>query len=136
MSAAVVTAAASAARAAAERKEEELMTPYTPNDLAEGWEFKILRSTSGGFGNPDRLRAVLAEEGRAGWTLVEKFDNARVRLKRPASARAGDAALDFDARRTYIRPGLGLRVVIGLIMVCGVAAAAIVIAVAVVRMSH
>ena len=123
MSAAAVTAAASAARAAAERKEEELMTPYTPDDLAEGWEFKILRSATGEFRNPDRLRAVLAEERRAGWTLVEKFDNARARLKRPASARAGDAALDFDARRTYIGPGLGLRVfLIVLFTGCGVAA--------------
>ena len=130
----IITSAA--LRAAAQRKEEELMTPYTPKDLAEGWEFKILRSTTGEFRNPDALRLVLEQEGRVGWTLVEKFDSARVRLKRPASARAGDAALDFDARRTYIRPGLGLRVVIGLIMVCGVAAAAIVIAVAVVRMLH
>jgi hypothetical protein len=123
MSAAAVTAAASAARAAAERKEEELMTPYTPNDLAEGWEFKILRSTTGGFRNPDTPRAVLEQEQLAGWTLVEKFDNARVRLKRPASARAGDAALDFDARRTYVGPGLGLRVsLIVLFIGCGLAA--------------
>jgi hypothetical protein len=51
------------------------------------------------------LHAILAEEARAGWTLLEKFDDTRVRLKRPARARAGDAALDFDPHRTWI--GIG-----------------------------
>ena len=32
-------------------------------------------------------------EHENGWVLVEKFDNGRLRFKRPASARAGDAAL-------------------------------------------
>ena len=94
-------AAGAAARAAAERKEED-MTPYTPKDIAENWEFKILRSATGAFRKPDVLRVALDEELRAGWTLVEKFDDARVRLKRPASARAGDAALGFDPYRTWV----------------------------------
>ncbi len=76
------------------------MTPYSHADLAEGWEFKFLRSATGAFRNPDRLRQALDEEARAGWVLVEKFDNQRVRLKRPAAARAGDAGLGFDAYRT------------------------------------
>lgn len=76
------------------------MTGYTSTDLSEGWEFKILRSATGAFRRPDRLRQALDEEARAGWVLVEKFDNQRVRLKRPASARAGDAALGFDPYRT------------------------------------
>ena len=78
------------------------MTGYTPQELAEGWEFKIVRSSTGAFRTPAFLRAVLDEEQRAGWTLVEKFDNARVRLKRPASARANDSALGSDAYRTHV----------------------------------
>lgn len=100
MSAVTGAAAAAAARRRRERKEEETMTGYTQTDLSEGWEFKILRSAMGAFGKPDRLRMALEEEARAGWVLVEKFDSRRVRLKRPASARAGDAALGFDPYRT------------------------------------
>lgn len=76
------------------------MTGYSQADLIEGWEFKILRSVTGAFGKPERLRHALEEEARAGWVLVEKFDNQRVRLKRPTSARAGDAVLGFDPYRT------------------------------------
>jgi hypothetical protein len=95
-------AGAAAARRRRERKEEEEMTEYTPRELAEGWEFKIVRSATGAFRTPAFLRTVLDEEQRAGWTLVEKFDNGRVRLKRPASARANDSALGSDAYRTHV----------------------------------
>jgi hypothetical protein len=95
-------AAAAAAKQIADQQEEEEMTPYSAGDLADAWEFKILRSISGGFRNPVWLHAVLQEEARAGWTLVEKFDDSRVRLKRPASARAGDAKLGFDPYRTWV----------------------------------
>ncbi len=104
------------------------MTPYTPKDLAENWEFKILRSASGGFRNPDWLRSVLEEEARAGWTLVEKFDDSRLRLKRPASARARDDALEFDARRTWV--GIGptkFTLLILLIALAGTVALSIVV---------
>jgi hypothetical protein len=93
-------AAAAAAEARRRREEEESMTGYSPADLADGWEFKILRSATRVFKDPDRLRHALEEESRAGWVLVEKFDNQRLRLKRPASARAGDAGLGFDPYRT------------------------------------
>jgi hypothetical protein len=91
-----------AAAAAAAMLEEEEMTPYTSKDLAEDWEFKILRCVTGKFRNPVWLHSILEEEARAGWKLVEKFDDTRVRLRRPASARAGDAALDFDPHRTWV----------------------------------
>lgn len=81
------------------------MTGYTPQELAEGWEFKIVRSSTAAFRTPAFLRTVLDEEQRAGWTLVEKFDNGRIRLKRPASARANDSALGSDAYRTHV--GIG-----------------------------
>jgi hypothetical protein len=48
------------------------------------------------------MRAILDEESQAGWVLVEKFDNGRVRLKRPASARQNDHGLSIDPYRTYV----------------------------------
>ncbi len=95
-------AAAAAAAARRLRQEEEEMTPYAKQDLDEGWEFKIIRSATNTFRDPQKLKAILDEEARAGWVLLEKFDNQRVRLKRPASARAGDAALGFDPYRTQV----------------------------------
>src|SRR5947208_77783 len=93
-------AAAAAAVARRRREEEESMTGYTHADLAEGWEFKILRSATGAFRSADGLRKAVEEERRAGWVLLEKFDNGRVRFKRPVSARSGDAALSIDPYRT------------------------------------
>ncbi len=63
------------------------MAGYTPQELAEGWEFKFVRSSTSAFRKPEFLRRVLEEEGRSGWVLLEKFDNGRIRLKRPMSAR-------------------------------------------------
>ena len=57
---------------------------------------------TGAFGRHDRLRQILEREARAGWTLVEKFDDKRIRLKRPASARAADAGLGIDPYRTWV----------------------------------
>lgn len=99
---AVAASAAAAAKMRRERQEEEELTPYTHKDLAEDWEFKILRSVTSKFRDAAWLQTVLDEEARAGWQLVEKFDDARVRLKRPASARARDATLGFDAYRTSV----------------------------------
>lgn len=76
------------------------MTPYSADDLARDWEFKIVRSAMGGFGKAAFLQQVLDDESRAGWVLVEKFDNSRIRLKRPARARERDGKLDFDPYRT------------------------------------
>ena len=38
------------------------MTHYTPGDLAENWEFKILRSATGAFKDPAAMQRFLAEE--------------------------------------------------------------------------
>jgi hypothetical protein len=97
----------SAAHAAAiarrrREEEEEHMTPYRPRDLSENWEFKILRSASGAFRSPEVLNRCLNEEAHAGWMMVEKFDDSRVRLKRPATARQNDDTLPFDPYRTTV----------------------------------
>ncbi len=95
--------AASAADAAVkvQQEEEEEMTPYSAKDLADSWEFKILRITTGRFSDPLWLKGILNRKSRAGWELVDKFDNFRLRLKRPISARARDASLGFDPYRTW-----------------------------------
>jgi hypothetical protein len=97
-----VTAAAAAAASDRREEEEEEMTPYSSKDLAENWEFKILRSAAGKFRDPVSLQAILQEEGRAGWTLIEKFDDYRVRLKRPAGVPPSAAMLGFDPYRSYV----------------------------------
>src|SRR5216110_1722788 len=117
-----MSAGASAAAAAEEQRrmaeEEEEMTAYRPDELAQDWEFKIIRSQMGSFGNAEWLRRTLEEEARAGWTLVEKFDNTRVRLKRPVSARERDGKLGLDPYRIYIGPtpaAVGL-IVVGIVL--------------------
>jgi hypothetical protein len=114
------TAAAAAAAAEKARKEEEEMTTYKREDLTEGWEFKILRSMRSTFKKPERLQAVLADESRAGWTLVEKFDDSRIRLKRPASAKEADGQLDFDAYRTWVGISQGRYVLIIILLSLGI----------------
>ncbi len=129
-----VGAAGAAAAAAAQRQreaEEEELMGYSERDLADGWEFKILRSSIAAFGDREKLRTALEEESRAGWVLVEKFDNARIRLKRPASARQFDDKLDpeIDPYRTEYGPGPGAVVaVIVLAITLGVAIFGVVIA--------
>jgi hypothetical protein len=111
-------AAAAAARRRREEEEEEHMTTYTPRDLAENWEFKILRSNTGAFKDPAVMQRYLEEEARAGWTLVEKFDNSRIRLKRPAAARQQDAQCTFDPYRTRVgisQVGLGLLIAVSIL---------------------
>lgn len=73
--------------------EEERMTTYTREELEEDWEFKIVRANSAAFRNPEALHRLLEEEAVAGWTMVEKFDDSRIRFKRPRGAREQDAYL-------------------------------------------
>jgi hypothetical protein len=88
-----------AASAAAEKRrqmlraEEEDMSQYTQNDLKDDWEFKIVRSDSAAFRKPEVLNKLIEEEAQAGWVMLEKFDDGRVRFKRPRSARARDSFL-------------------------------------------
>ena len=97
-----------AAAAAAKRRrmmmaeEEEGMARYTQDDLGNDWEFKIVRSESGAFRKPEVVKKLLEEEARAGWVMLEKFDDRRVRFKRPRSARNRDVLLppDVDPYRT------------------------------------
>ena len=102
MSNGAAAGAAAAAAAAAEmlRQEEEEMTEYADKDLRDGWEFKILRANTAAFKDPQVFKQACEEEAQAGWVLVEKFDDQRLRFKRPASAKDNDSYLSFDAYRT------------------------------------
>lgn len=86
-----------------EEEEEETMTKYTSEDLENHWEFKIVRSETGAFRRPEVFQSLLQEESIAGWELVEKLDNRRVRFKRRRDARRRDTTLPpgLDPYRTY-----------------------------------
>jgi hypothetical protein len=85
-------------------EEEEQMTSYTDDELQNDWEFKIVRANRGVFGNFDELKKLVEEENRAGWILLEKLDNSRIRFKRRRSAQANDPQLisyGVDPYRTH-----------------------------------
>jgi hypothetical protein len=115
-------AGAAAAAAAQQQREleEEHMTQYTPNDVADEWEFKIVRSVTNAFRQPATLQTLIEEEARAGWVMLEKFDDARVRFKRRRSARTNDANLPagYDPYRTRygISDGAMAAIIIGAVI--------------------
>jgi hypothetical protein len=99
---AAVTAAAQKRRQALLDEEKE-MTQYSQDDLNDEWEFKIVRSGTAAFRKATVLNRLIEEEARAGWVMLEKLDDSRIRFKRPRRARAQDAYLpdDADAYRTH-----------------------------------
>lgn len=104
-----------AVHAAREKKkreqEEEEMTRYTDKELFEDYEFKIVRSATSAFKKRETVEQVIAEEATAGWKFVEKFDDNRMRFKRPASARRSDYNLPPGVdpyRTTYGMTEFGL----------------------------
>lgn len=94
-------AAAAEARRRLQQEEEEEMTYPTPDGPIQ-YEYKIIRSARAAFKDPHKFRAALEAEAEAGWELVEKFDNSRVRLRRDIRWRDRDASLVVDAYRTYV----------------------------------
>ncbi|TYQ25551.1 hypothetical protein PseudUWO311_15095 [Pseudanabaena sp. UWO311] len=86
-----------------EEVEEENLTRYesnTSSDQPKGWEFKILRTSSGGFRGRKVLNKVCTEESQAGWILLEKLDDHRLRFRRPITARDRDTNCKIDPYRT------------------------------------
>ncbi|MEX0618749.1 MAG: hypothetical protein WDZ76_11165 [Pseudohongiellaceae bacterium] len=65
-------------------------------------EYKILQSNTPMFAKPDKFREILEEEARAGWQLIEKLDNYKLRLQRETSHRANDQNLGFDPYRSQV----------------------------------
>ncbi len=88
-------------------EEEEILTQYEtkenttasepqPNSAAPvphrdprlvGWEFKIVRANRNLFRDPAVFQRLCAEEAEAGWIMLEKLDDRRVRFKRPIALR-------------------------------------------------
>ena len=96
-----IAAASAAAAAKKRRKEEEKMTKYNSDDL-DGWEFKIVRANTRKFKNKEMVEKVRQEEARAGWELIEKFDDYRLRFKRRVEKRSMDAHLEIDPYRSQV----------------------------------
>ncbi len=97
-------------------EEEEHLTHYSPEELAAGWEFKIVRANTRAFRDPATMNQVCAEEAQNGWTLVEKFDDSRLRFKRPASAKATAAPTGIDPYRTTV--GISSGALAAIILLC------------------
>ncbi|MBU0983949.1 MAG: hypothetical protein KKA42_08765 [candidate division Zixibacteria bacterium] len=116
-----ITAAAAARRQA---EEEENMTRYDDKDI-NGYEFKIVRSNMGRFSNREVVERLRQEEARAGWELLEKFDQHRIRFKRKIEHRSMDAQLDFDPYRTSLGSGKGSAVVLMAVLGVGLVLAGV-----------
>lgn len=68
-----------------------------------GWEFKIVRANCNLFRDPAVLQSLCEEEAEAGWIMLEKFDDCRVRFKRPIALREVIKAefLNYDPYRCH-----------------------------------
>jgi len=111
-----VTGGAAAAAIAAKRRrereeEEETLAGYNQTEM-DGWEFKIVRSATSQFKKRDVVERVRREEAEAGWEMVEKFDNNRIRFKRRVENRSKDQYLKTDPYRTTVGMGEGSLVVL------------------------
>lgn len=92
--------------ASQDEEEEEILTQYESKENAlvvqqangssqqqskdprlVGWEFKIVRSNRNLFRDPAILQCLCEEEAEAGWIMLEKLDDRRVRFKRPLALR-------------------------------------------------
>ena len=103
-------------------KEEQEMTGYGTQDM-EGWEFKIVRSMSGRFKNPDTIRKICEEEARSGWEMLEKFDDSRIRFKRRVDKRRSDGQQGVDPYRTQygMREGsIAITIVLAIAVAIGI----------------
>lgn len=65
-------------------------------------EYKVVQSQTPLFSNTAKMQEILAEEAKAGWQLLEKEDNYRIKLQRNISHRANDANLTTDPYRSTV----------------------------------
>lgn len=73
-----------------------------------GWEFKIVRAERDLFRDPVILKRLCEEEESAGWIMLEKLDDRRIRFKRPIALREIVKAefLPFDPYRSHYGSGV------------------------------
>ena len=65
-------------------------------------EYKVIQAQTPLFSDTAKMHEVLEQEARAGWQLLEKEDNYRIKLQRNISHRDNDKNLDFDAYRSTV----------------------------------
>lgn len=65
-------------------------------------EYKIMQAQTPLFADTAKMLELLDQEARAGWQLLEKEDNYRIKLQRNISHRENDKNLDFDAYRSTV----------------------------------
>lgn len=75
-------------------------------------EYKVIQATTPYFAKSPNIATVMAEEEKAGWRLLEKCDNYKLRLQRDISHRANDKNLSVDPYRTQV--GINNGVVYGI----------------------
>lgn len=80
--------------------------PQANDPRLAGWEYKIVRASRDLFSDPEILKQLREEEAEAGWILLEKLDDRRLRFKRPiAMANIIDADyLKIDPYRSHYGP--------------------------------
>ncbi len=96
-----------AANAATVNVSATSVTPPQQDPRLMGWEFKIVRANRDLFRDPRVFQQLCTEEAEAGWILLEKLDDRRVRFKRPIAMRQviNPEFLAFDPYRTHYGPG-------------------------------
>jgi hypothetical protein len=81
------------------------------------WEYKIVRASFDLFRDPQVFQGLCEEELQAGWTLLEKLDDRRVRFKRAIAWRTmlKEEGINFDPYRSHYGPATGWVNVVGAI---------------------
>ncbi len=81
------------------------------------WEYKIVRANFDLFRDPQIFQGLCEEELQAGWTLLEKLDDRRVRFKRAVAWRTmlKEEGINFDPYRSHYGPATGWLNVVGAI---------------------
>ena len=91
-------------------------------------EYKVITSNTPAFGNPQKLKEILAEEAQAGWDLEELLDHNKIRVSRDKSARANDGSCKIDPYRISVGMNntmyLGLAALITVVVIYAIIQAA------------
>ena len=65
-------------------------------------EYKTLQAQTPLFADTKKMQEILLEEAKAGWDLLEKEDNYRIKLQRDIDNRSNDENFLIDPYRTTV----------------------------------
>jgi hypothetical protein len=65
-------------------------------------EFKTMQAQTPLFADSKKMQEILLEESKAGWDLLEKEDNYRIKLQRDIENRSNDGNSPTDPYRTTV----------------------------------